>query len=107
MSEKLVHATEDSFDALVSGHPLVLVDFWASWCGPCRMLGPIMDELAEKYEGRAVVAKVNTEEEPDLAARFNVQSIPNVLLFKNGQMIENEVGVRPLQHFEALLDKNI
>lgn len=107
MSEKLVHATEDSFDALVSGHPLVLVDFWASWCGPCRMLGPIMDELAEKYEGRAVVAKVNTEEEPDLAARFSVQSIPNVLLFKNGQMIENEVGVRPLQHFEALLDKNI
>lgn len=107
MSEKLVHATEDSFDALVSGHPLVLVDFWASWCGPCRMLGPIMDELAEKYEGRAVVAKVNTEEEPDLAARFNVQSIPNVLLFKNGQMIENEVGVRPLQHFEALLDKNL
>lgn len=107
MSEKLVHATENSFDALVSGHPLVLVDFWASWCGPCRMLGPIMDELAEKYEGRAVVAKVNTEEEPDLAARFNVQSIPNVLLFKNGQMIENEVGVRPLQHFEALLDKNL
>ncbi|WP_195986183.1 thioredoxin [Clostridium sp. D33t1_170424_F3] len=107
MSEKLVHATEGSFDALVSGHPLVLVDFWASWCGPCRMLGPIMDELAEKYEGRAVIAKVNTEEEPDLAARFNVQSIPNVLLFKNGQMIENEVGVRPLQHFEALLDKNL
>lgn len=107
MSEKLIHATEDSFDTLVSSHPLVLVDFWASWCGPCRMLGPIMDELAEKYEGRAVVAKVNTEEEPDLAARFNVQSIPNVLLFKNGQMIENEVGVRPLQHFEALLDKNL
>lgn len=73
----------------------VLVDFWASWCGPCRMLAPIVEQIAEEYEGRIKVGKVNVDEEPELAAAFNVSSIPTVVIIKDGAVSEVSVGYRP------------
>lgn len=73
----------------------VLVDFWASWCGPCRMLAPIVEQIAEEYEGRIKVGKVNVDEEPELAAAFNVSSIPTVVIIKDGTVSEVSVGYRP------------
>lgn len=81
----------------------VLVDFWATWCGPCRMLGPVIEELAEEYKGKVKVGKVNVDEEPALAAKFDISSIPTVMLFKNGQVTETIVGYRPKEDFKAIL----
>jgi thioredoxin 1 len=85
----------------------VLVDFWASWCGPCRIVGPLVESLAREYEGRAVVAKVNVDEEPGLAARYQIMGIPSLLLFKKGQLVERVVGAAPQEHLAALLAKHV
>ena len=82
----------------------VLVDFWAPWCGPCRMLSPVVDEVAEENAGRAKVVKVNIDEEPDLAQRFGVMSIPTLLLIKDGKVAASSVGLRPKHQVESLLD---
>lgn len=81
----------------------VLVDFWATWCGPCRMLGPVIEELAEEYKGKIKVGKVNVDEEPALAAKFDISSIPTVMLFKNGKVSETVVGYRPKEQFVSIL----
>ena len=96
--------TEQNFEAEVlnSDQP-VLVDFWAEWCGPCRMLAPAVEKLAEEYEGRAKVGKVNVDEQPGLAARFGIVSIPTVMVFKGGKLADTLVGLRPKQELEALL----
>lgn len=93
------------FDAAVKAAPVALVDFWADWCGPCRMLAPLVDELAAKYDGRVLVGKVNVDEEPELARRFGVMSIPTVVVLRNGQEAERIVGVRPAPAYTAALDK--
>ncbi|MFA6715435.1 MAG: thioredoxin [Victivallaceae bacterium] len=92
MSE-VKHLTSDNFEEITS-KGLVLVDFWATWCGPCRMLGPILDQVAAEMGDDAVVAKVNIEEEQDLAAKFGVRSIPALFVMKDGQIVENFVGLR-------------
>ena len=96
--------TSDNFkrEVLESEIP-VLVDFWASWCGPCRMLGPVIAELAEEYEGKVKVGKVNVDDEEELAMEYNVQSIPTVLLFKGGEVVEQSLGFKPKAAFEAML----
>lgn len=81
----------------------VLVDFWATWCGPCRMLGPVIEELAEEYKGKIKVGKVNVDEEPALAAKFEISSIPTVMLFKNGKVSETVVGYHPKEQFVSIL----
>lgn len=81
----------------------VLVDFWAVWCGPCRMLAPVVEQLAEEYAGKVKVGKVNVDEEPYLASRFNIASIPTLMLFKNGEVADISVGVRPKAQIEAML----
>ena len=96
--------TEQNFEAevLQSDKP-VLIDFWAPWCGPCRMLAPAVAQIAEEYEGKAKVCKVNVDDEPGLARQFGISGIPTVLIFKNGQLTDTLVGLRPKAELEALL----
>lgn len=99
------HLKTAEFDEAVKAAPVAMVDFWAEWCGPCKMLSPAIEDLAAQYEGRALVAKVNVDEEPDLARRFGIMSIPTVVFLKDGQEVERKVGLMPGAMFSAVLDK--
>ena len=103
----LKHFTRETFEKELNGGALMLVDFWAEWCGPCRMLGPVIEGLADEYEGRAVIGKVNVDEEGELAMRYGVMNIPTVILFKNGREIDRKVGVMPADSYTAVLDANL
>ena len=97
----LIHLTNEAFDkATASG--LAMVDFWATWCGPCKMLSPVIDGLADRYEGKVLVGKVNTDEQPELAVRFGVMSIPTVIFLKDGKEIDRKVGVMPEASYTAI-----
>ena len=98
--------TEKNFDSVI-GSGITLVDFWASWCGPCKMQAPVIDQLGDKYEGKFKVAKVNVDDEPSIAARFGVMSIPTVVFLKNGREFDRKVGVMPAEAFTQVLDKNL
>ncbi len=84
----------------------VMVDFWAPWCGPCRMVSPVIERLAGKYAGKLKVVKVNVDDNQNLAMRFNVMSIPTIMLFKSGQMLDQAIGAAPSEFYEKLLAKN-
>ena len=99
-----VHLTKETFDKAIK-EGVSLVDFWAQWCGPCRMLGPVMDELARVYEGAHNICKVNVDEEGELAARFGVMTIPTVILFKDGEELDRRIGVHPKEEFEKMINK--
>lgn len=103
----MTHFNQETFDKALDGGKLMMVDFWADWCGPCRMLGPLIEDLAGKYEGRAVVGKVNVDEEQELAIRYGVMSIPTVIFFKDGKEIDRKVGVMPPDAFIQVLDQNL
>ena len=101
------HFKTSEFDAAVAAAPLAMVDFWASWCGPCKMLSPVVESIAAQYEGKVLVGKVNVDEEPDLARRFGVMSIPTVVFLKNGREFDRKVGVMPPEAFTSVLDSNL
>ena len=105
-SPLIVTLTQDNFEseALKSATP-VLVDFWAEWCGPCKMIAPVLDELADEYQGKVKIGKVNVDEHQDLAARFRVSAIPTLLLIKNGQVAEQMVGAKSKRALKASLDR--
>ena len=95
-------ATNTSFDELLAGEKLVIVDFWATWCGPCRMLSPLLDEVEEEMADKIEVVKVNVDDADEIAMRFRIMSIPTLLFFKNGQMVDRSVGAMPKS---SLVDK--
>ena len=103
----MIHFDNESFDKALAGDELMLVDFWAEWCGPCQMLGPVIESLAEQYEGRAVVGKVNTDEQPELAIRYRVSGIPTVIFFKGGEEVDRLVGVMPPDAFIQTIEKHL
>ncbi len=101
------HLTDANFGETVKKYPLILVDFWAGWCGPCRALAPTIVELAREYAGRVLVAKLDVDENPTSAERFQVYSIPTVVLIKNGTEVERIVGLCPKKNFDAALQKHL
>lgn len=102
MAEIIV--TNENFEAEVLKSDIpVIVDFWATWCGPCRMLAPVLEEIAEDYEGKVKVGKINVDEQPELAEAFKISSIPTIIVFKNGSITAMEIGYREKEEIEALL----
>ena len=103
----LEHFNQTSFDAAVAGDKPVLVDFFATWCGPCRMIAPAIEQLAAEFDGRAVVGKVDVDEEPGLAQRFGVMSIPTLIVLKGGKVVEQAVGARGKADIAAMLERQL
>jgi thioredoxin 1 len=95
--------TSENFDALLNAGKPVFVDFWATWCGPCRMVSPFVEQLAEQYGDQVTFVKVDVDEEPGLAQRFRVASIPNLVLLKDGEIVDQSAGARPKAQLEAFL----
>ena len=103
----LQHFTEESFDKALAGPGLLVADFWAEWCGPCKMLGPVIEQLAADFDGKAVVGKINVDDEPELAQRYGILSIPTVIFFKDGKEVDKKIGVMPPQAFIEALEANL
>ena len=102
-----VTITNENFESLKNGEQPLVVDFWATWCGPCRMVGPVISELAEQYDGKIVVGKCDVEDNEELAVEFGIRNIPTILFFKGGQVVDKLVGAQPKaklqEKFQALL----
>ena len=107
VSDKAIHLNEESFEKILASDVPVVVDFWAEWCGPCRMLGPVVEELAANFAGRAVIAKVNVDENNILAGKLGIFSIPNVKIFKNRKEVENIIGAVPYGVLSKALEKHL
>ena len=100
-----IEVNDSNFEEIVlkSDKPVV-IDFWAEWCGPCRMVAPLIEEISKEYEGRAVVTKVDVDTNPDISARYGIRNIPTVMFFKNGEMVDKQVGAVPKNNFVSKLE---
>ena len=108
MSDKIVHTSDAAFDAdVLQNSKAVLLDFWAEWCGPCKMIAPLLDEVAGKYEDKLDVVKLNVDENPNVAQKFGIRSIPTLILFKDGAVQAQLMGAMPLRQLEEFLDPNL
>ena len=103
-----VEITDSNFETVVkNSDKVVLVDFWAEWCGPCRMVGPIVEELAKEYDGKAVIGKLNVDNNPNVSMEFGVRNIPTILFFKNGKVVDKQVGAVPKAQLAAKLQTHL
>ena len=108
MIDKIVHVTDDDFEnqVLQSSEP-VLVDYWAEWCGPCKMIAPVLDEIAGEYEGRVKIAKLNIDDNPNTPPRYGIRGIPTLMLFKDGEVEATKVGAVSKSQLTAFIDSNL
>jgi thioredoxin 1 len=106
-STAVQHIGDSDFDQVVNAGKPTLIDFWAPWCGPCRIIGPIIEELAPSYEGKAVIAKVNVDDNPEISQKFGITSIPTLLMFKDGKLVDRAIGAMPKANLKAFIDRNL
>ena len=104
---KPIEITDANFEQIIASDKPVLVDFWAEWCGPCRMVGPIVEELASDYDGKAVIGKVDVDTNPEVSAKFGIRSIPTLLVFKGGQVVDKQIGAVPKSVLSQKLEAQI
>jgi thioredoxin 1 len=104
---KAIEITDLNFEHVISGDMPILVDFWAEWCGPCKMIGPVVEQLASEYEGKAVIGKVDVDSNPAVAHKFGIRSIPTLLFFKGGQIVDKQIGAVPKAVLAQKLDAQL
>jgi thioredoxin 1 len=104
---KAIEITDANFEEILKTDKPILVDFWAEWCGPCKMIGPVVEELAGEYEGKAVIGKLDVDANPEVSAKFGIRSIPTLLVLKNGQVVDKQVGAVPKSVLSQKIDAQL
>jgi len=104
---KTIEITDANFEQIIASDKPILVDFWAEWCGPCKMIGPVVEELAAEYEGKAVIGKVDVDNNPGVSAKFGIRSIPTLLVFKGGEVVDKQIGAVPKSVLSQKLDAQV
>ena len=108
MNDKIVHTNDENFDAdVLNSDKAVLLDFWAEWCSPCKMIAPLLDEAADQYEDKLKIAKINIDENPNTPAKYQIRSIPTLMLFKDGSVLAQKLGAMPKKDLTEFLETNL
>lgn len=104
---KPIEITDSNFTEILASDQPILIDFWAEWCGPCKMIGPIVEQLAEEYDGKAVIGKVDVDANPEISVKYNIRSIPTLLIFKNNEIVDKQIGAVPKAVLAKKLDAQV